>query len=179
MPAYSKETTEYHKKRIQQILTIDPTATVAAIENALIESDEPLKLHRLYIGRLIGKIKGEMLHRFDFTKVEERLSQIQNRNEIVIREMMRILTNPITPSAERIAAGRTIVETESRYFEMQQNAGIFERKLGTIDVIHEHRLAPELAVPIIRALRNYGIIHTPTTVIEHKPSALPQPNTPA
>ncbi len=164
MASYSEQTIEYHKKRVQQIITIDPTATATAIQHALIESDEPLKLERHYIGRLINKVRGEMLHRFDTAKAEERLSQIQNRNELVIREMMRILTNPITPSAERISAGRTIVETESRFFEMQQNAGLFERKLGTIDIQH-HTLLPERKILILRAFRNYGFIPT-----DHRPA---------
>ncbi len=64
----------------------------------------------------------------------------------------------------RVVAAKAIIEADHRFLEAQMDAGIFERKLGTVDVEHkhEHTIAPELLLPIMATLQHYGMVRKET-----------------
>lgn len=168
MGAYSDDRQQYHIGRIRQILVLKADASAETIKEAL-ERDpsSPLSLDRVYIRKLLRKILSERVHRFRHVDIQRRLAEMQDRTEVVIAEMWKIILDPKFDERARVNAGKLIVDAERNFLTAQIDAGIYEKKLGTIDVKHEHTLslAPELKLPILAAFRNYGIIpqqHTAT-----------------
>ncbi len=160
MPAYSKEREQYYIERIKGVLDLKLNASTMTIHEALAkDTNAPLSLARVYIEKLRRKIDGERAHRFDDAKVGKRLAEIQDRTESVIAQMWRVLLDPNAPEVARVSGGRAIIEAEHRLFDAQLNAGIFERKLGSVEIQHIHELAPEHKLLILHALANYGIIN--------------------
>ena len=158
---YSEEIKKHHIERIREVISLKQRVSNIAIQKILAnDSRDPINLELHYVGKLILKIRQERKSRYNQAVVDQRLAEIQDRTETVIEQMWRILLDTSNLPTARVAAGKTIIDAEHKFLEAQMNAGIFERKLGTLDVKHEHEhtLAPELALPILNALRNYGII---------------------
>lgn len=176
MASFKDETVQYHKERVREVLVLKPNASMRAIREAL-EGDprSPLTLDRHYIGKLVRKIHAERAQRYNTAIVESRLAEIQDRTQGVVEQMWRILLDGTADGKGRVMAGKVIIDAEHKLLEAQMNAGIFERKLGTVEVSHEHKLNPDLAAPILRALRNYGIVNPTTAVVPYKPAELAQP----
>ncbi len=161
MPSYGKELTEYHKERIKELLVLKPKVSLLSIREALQNDHKnPLLLDKDYIAIIIRKIRGERKHRYDREEVNERLAEIQDHSQSVIEQMWGVLLNPTADDRARVGAAKVIIDSEHKFLEAQMDMGVFERKLGTVDVEHTHTLAPEVMLPILRALSNYGIIRT-------------------
>ncbi len=151
-----------------------PAASIRSLRSALeIDKKNPLRLDRVYLGRLVRKIHGERARNLDTTTVEQTIGVIENSTQQVVAKMWEILLDSTADEKARVAAGKVIVDAQHKLLEAQMDAGIYERKLGKVDVSHEHHLAPELAEPIMRALRNYGIIHA--NIIEQPAAELAAP----
>lgn len=171
MPAYKDETIEYHKERIRDLIVLKPDVSAHSIREAL-QSDpkNPLILDRKYIGKLLRKIDEERKHRFDKVKVEKNLAIIEDETQNIISQFWGILLDNQADAKARVMAGKGILDAIHKLLEAKMAAGIFERKLGTVQVEHQHTLSPEIALPILRALQNYGIVRTTATIIESKPA---------
>lgn len=176
MPSLKKETVEYHVERVREVLALNPRAGKRVIREILAKDrDDPITLDADYILILKKKIEGERTHRFDFPKVEKRLAEMQDRTESVIAQMWRILLNQTMDERARVAAAKIIIEAELKFFDAQMAAGIFERKLGSLEVRHTHELAPEHKALVLNVFANYGIIRNqePAKLPEPRPSATP------
>jgi len=162
MPNYKNEIIEYHKERVREVLALNPHAGLRSIRQFL-ENDPqtPLVLDVHYIGKLKQKIIQERKRRFDQTIVEERLSEIQDRTESVAAQMWQILLDAGAPEVARVAAAKVIIDSEHKLLEAQMNAGVFERKFGSVDIRHTYELAPEMKAMVLKTLANYGIIKNP------------------
>lgn len=162
MPNYKDETQQYHIERIREVIAIKPRASLRTIREVL-EGDpnEPLRLHIDYILKLLEKIRGERKYRFNQALVDKHLAEIQDQNESVITQMWRILLDNSRDERTRVAAAKVIVDANFKLFEAQLDAGIFERKLGTVDMKDAYKINPEQQASILRALHNYGIIKDP------------------
>lgn len=164
MPTYKDETQKYHIERVREVLVLNPRATERAIQTVLEQdASDPLKLNREYIRKLKKKIKGERQHRFDKKHINERLAELQDRTEGIIAQMWKILLDTEKSTLARVAAARTIIDAEQKLLEAQMDAGIFDRKLGTVDIEHTHTLAlsPEHKALALAFLRNHGAITKP------------------
>jgi len=165
MPAYSDERTQFYKEKVRQALVFNPRASHREIREMLEKNPKnPITLAPDYIGKLVHKIRTERDRRQDFEHVGRRLSEIQDKTTLVTEQMWRILLSPTTEDKDKVAAGKVIIEGEHRLLEAQMDAGVFKRKLGTVDVEHQHehtvtlKLPDEIKLPILRAFANYGII---------------------
>lgn len=159
MPALSKETREYHIERVREVIAINPRASARSIR-AILESNsqDPLVLDRDYIGALLKKIRAERRVRFDRKIVEERLSEIQDQTEQVVQQLWLILLDTKQSAKNRIAAANGIVSADHKFWQAQLDAGIFERKLGTIDLEIQRRNKPipaEVKEIMINAIRQW------------------------
>lgn len=165
MPSYRQETIKYHIERVREVLALKPRAGCRVIKEVLsTDKGDPLNLDEWYIISLKRKIAGERVHRFDNAKVEKALSEIQDRVEGVIAQMWGILLDQNKDDRARVAAGKVIIDAEHKFLEAQLATGIYERKLGSVD-IHHHQLTPDQQIAIIRVFTNYGIIK-PANIIE-------------
>lgn len=159
MPVYSEETQKYHIERVREVLALMPRAGVIAIEKVLQNDVEnPLIINRNYILKLKKKIAAERKHRFDQTIVDERLAEMQDRKDSIQMQMWRIVLNQAADERVRVAAAKVIWDSEKDFFGSQMDAGIFERKLGTVKYEHEVKIAEEQRILIVNAFKNYGIV---------------------
>lgn len=168
MPALKHDTIEYHKTQVRRAMALNPSAPILELQKMLANRSDPLKLDYAYLNKLVGKIRAERVKRFDHTQVTTKLAEIEDETAAVKEAMWRVLLSPLTKPGEKVAAGRAIVTANQTLLDMQMNAGVFDRKLGTVEVQHTHTIAPELMAPILRAMANYGIVHmeyaTPNTL---------------
>jgi hypothetical protein len=173
MSQFSDNAKQYHKERVREVLVLYPRATVKQIIAVLAEAKEPLILSDKYIGKVITKIHGERLTRFDRSVLKTAIAEMEDRKEAVVSQMWKILYNPKHSAKDRVMAGKVIVDAEKNLLEAKMDAGIFDRKIGTLDVHHEHtvNLPDEIRLPILRAFRNYGIIRPSYTVLPAEPTA--------
>lgn len=178
MGAYSDAKQEYHKSRIRDIMILKPSTSVEGIQRALEQSSmDSLVLHRDYIRKLTKKIKKERIVKIDRSEIKERIASMRETFELVSEQMWRILLDGSADGKGRVAAGKVIVDSQKILLEAEMNAGIYDRKLGTLalentgSVEHIHRLDPEMKAPIMRALENYGIIKRVTyTIVDPEPA---------
>lgn len=135
MANYAHDTIEYHKERIREVLALNARASLRAIQNIL-EGHEttPLKLSLVYIAKLKKKIEAERAHRFDHALVETHLAKVQERNETIISTMWSILLDPKQKGRDRVSAAQTIIKADFELYQALLDGGVFERKLGTIDL---------------------------------------------
>ena len=177
MPAYSKEREQYHISRIRSILILRPDATFDEIAEALSASTEaPLALERHYISKLKKKIYAERLRRNDNLNRNARIAYIQDKKKVVEQRLWQEATNMKNPGVVRVMALEKIMKNELELLAAEMDAGCYERKIGTLDVNakveHQHTLAPELLDPIMRALRNYGLVK-PKEIANENATATP------
>ncbi|GEM_PF-5712978 len=171
MALYGKQTGEYHKSRIRAVLVVRPDASLRDIQSTLEESTEaPLTLTLHYIGKLKNKILKERINRFN-ANLRERLSTMQDKKMAIDIRLWSEATNQRSPAIARIAALRDLFRNELELMESEMNAGLYERKLGTVDMKHAYKISPEHQALILRAFENYGIIKD----TDAEPVQLPDP----
>ncbi|GIW70337.1 MAG: hypothetical protein KatS3mg101_1084 [Patescibacteria group bacterium] len=159
MPAYKKETEQYHIERVREVLALKPRAGAIAISRFLREDPHnPINLDPHYILKLKKKIEGERVHRFDHAKVEAHIAEMQDEIDQLCVEMWTIVLNRAMDERARVAAAKIIIDAKIKLFEAKLDAGIFERKLGTFDIKNTYEIKNEHKVLILNALANYGII---------------------
>lgn len=177
MTKYTDANRQLHLKAIRQVLAMKPRASTYVIADSLYRIG--LKLDRNYIAKLRDKIVEDRVTRFNEAKVEKRISEMQEKAELIQEYMFPILTDPKTPVKEKIRAAREIMKSEVDLFNSQMDAGMFERKLGELGIKHDVQLDPEDRKSIVDAFINMGlikekkvtdinIIDTTTQAIENK-----------
>ena len=157
MANYAQDMKQYHQERIREVLALNPRASVRAIYK-LLEShpQSPLKLSHPYILKLRHKIEGEREHRFDHAAVEKHLATIQDRLETVVSQMWLLLLDEKTDGKVRVAAANTIIKADMDLWQAFLDGGVFERKLGTIDINARLRNRPipeEVKSIMLKALK--------------------------
>ena len=141
------------------MLIFQPTASLREIQKVLENSkEEPLHLDLNYVGKLRDRIFAERTRRNDHRNLKVRLAEIQDEHKAIKTRLWREATDPRSPAVARIMALDKLAKSELELLSAEMDAGLYERKIGTIDVKHEHALAPDMLAPIILALQNYGIV---------------------
>lgn len=173
MSKYSVEQQNYHRSRVRDLMIINPNITYTDIQKRLILSPvDSLRLNIEYITKLVKKNKKERLVKVDRADIKERIGEMRETYEAVAAQMWSILMDTSLNFEKggigaRVTAGKVIVEAQRSLLEAEMNAGVFDRKLGSVElaaigtVQHLHRLDPGVKAPIMQALQNYGIIKQP------------------
>ncbi len=133
---------ERHKDRVRQVLALNPRVSVSQIQDALAQSSHPLELPLTYIAKLVKKIEGERVHRFDWVIAAKRLSEMQDLYAEISNALWQVLLDngdsatgrKGTTPGEKVYAASQIAKLEADLLKAQMDMGIFERKLGTLDV---------------------------------------------
>lgn len=166
MPSYSDKIQEEHKELVKNALALKPRAGVHVIADMLKKAGRSLDAK--YVNKIKRKIIQERQLRFNEKKVNERISEIEEKANIVQEKLWEILLGKYTNDSNKVAAARAIVETEKKLFESQMDAGIFERKIGEVAIRHSIDPNDPAMIAVMNAFRNYGIIKKTATVIEPK-----------
>jgi hypothetical protein len=160
MPALSKKTKHYYRERIRSILVQQPQTSIEGIKQRL-EADG-LKLDRHYVGKLVKEIYTERTKRADTWILNHALASFQDAMSEIARVGWEIANDKFVPGRDRAAALREIREAYNLMFEKLFDAGVFERKLGTLDATIRNTPLPEERKQAIRAVfTNWGLLEAP------------------
>lgn len=158
---------------IRDVVARNPLISVLQLQSVLKErgfkTAEGNALHWHYLAKLVRKLNREKALAVDLQKVNERIAETKERYRIMVEMLWRIidykmeyieLYNLFPPkNDERIKAANTLVKLDLAILKAEMDAGIFDRKLGSVDV-NVYRAAPldpEKASQIADAFKRWGI----------------------
>ncbi len=160
MPALSTKTKHYYRERIRSILVQNPQTSIEGITQRL--EQQGLKLDRHYVGKLVGEIHVERAKRADTWTLNLALASFQDAMSEIARVGWEIANDQMAPGRDRAAALREVRESYNAMFEKLFDAGVFERKLGTLDATIRNTPLPEDRKQAIRLVfENWGLLEAP------------------
>jgi hypothetical protein len=137
-----------------------PHISAEGIRKRLEQDGLPLDRH--YIGSLLKAIHTERAKRADTWTLNMALSSFQDAMAEIARVGWEIANDKSEAGRDRAAALREVREAYNAVFEKLFDAGVFERKLGTIDAtIRNTPLPDEKKQAIIAVFENWGLIEPP------------------
>lgn len=159
------------KRAIRDVIALDPLISVDNLRQALAKknfrtaSGEPLTWH--YIAKLVRKVNRETATEVSRQVTDERVAKIKERYRLAMDQLLKIAFYskemqeqgmPPPTYKERISAIREILKWDIAIFQAEMDAGVFERKLGTLEIERRSApLPPELKAAIIGAMRQWGL----------------------
>jgi arginine repressor len=160
MPRISHDQKQYYKARIRDLLAQDHQRTQRAIQERL--KEDGLDLDRTYLAPLLKAIYAERTKRADTMMLNHALAAFEDTMTEVVRDAWSIANERSARKQDRVMALREIREAHKDVFEKLFDAGVFERKLGTLDAtIRNTPLAPERKQAIRSVFENRGLLEAP------------------
>ena len=157
MPRISHDQKQYYKSKIRGLLAQDHQMTQRAIQERL--KAEGLDIDRTYLGSLVKAIYIERTKRADTMMLNQALAAFEDTMTEVVRVAWSIANDPFARKQDRVAALREVREAHKDVFEKLFDAGVFERKLGTLDaVVRNTPLPPERKQVIRDVFGNWGLM---------------------
>lgn len=173
MPAIAKEVQQYHLALIRSLISEEHQITFEEIMQQLV-TRYGLSFHRSYVTRLSKKIFAERARRADRKTLNVALATFEDTTNVVVKKAWEIANNERSNAVARVNALRLIQDAHSRVYEMLFDAGVFERKLGTIELAVRNTPLPEDRKKAIEAaFVNWGLAAAPA----EQPKALAAPET--
>jgi hypothetical protein len=160
MPELSTQTKHYHRQRIRSLIVQQPQISPEGIRRHLM--DQGLTLDRKYIAKHLKAIMSERAKRADTWTLNMALSSFQDAMAEIARVGWTIANDEMAPGRDRAAALREVREAYNAAFEKLFDAGVFERKLGTIEAtIRNTPLSDEKKQAIEAVFTNWGLLTAP------------------
>jgi hypothetical protein len=160
MPAYSSDTKKYHRERVRSIMVQNPMLAGEHIRRKL--EQQGLVLDRNYINGIVNGIHRERARRAETWTLNNALTALQDAMGEVVRVGWTIANDQMAEGRDRAAALREIREAYNLMFEKLFDAGVFERKLGTLDMAIRNTPLPDEKKQAIRAtFENWGLLAAP------------------
>jgi hypothetical protein len=157
MPELSPQTKHYHRQRIRSLIVQQPQISPEGIRRHL--DQQGLTLDRKYIAKHLKAIMVERAKRADTWTLNIALASFQDAMSEIARVGWEIANDKSEPGRDRAAALREVREAYNTVFEKLFDAGVFERKLGTLDqVIRNTPLPPERKEAIRVGFANWGLL---------------------
>jgi hypothetical protein len=168
----SAEQEQKLKLAIRDVMGKNPLISVYALQKELKNKGfqtyegNPIEWH--YLAKVVRKLNREKALAVDTQKVNERLAETKERYRVITDKLWKIIDWKIEYVDEGIGmpqiqdvirAANTIVKLDLAILKAEMDAGIFDRKLGTVDV-NVYRAAPldpETADRITKAFKRWGI----------------------
>jgi arginine repressor len=175
MPRISQEQKQYYKSRIRSVLAQSPAITQVALQARL--KADGLDLDRWYLASLLKSIQAERVKRLDTLTLNYALSSFQDVMMEISAVAWEIANDEFARKQDRVMALREIREAHNLIFEKLFDAGVFERKLGTLDATIRNTPLPDERKQAIRSVfENWGLLPAPK---EDAGTPQPTPETPA
>jgi hypothetical protein len=160
MPELSPKTKQYHKQRVRSLMVQQPTITIEGMRRHLAAQD--LSLDRNYIASLVKQIQTERIKRADTWTLNMALASFQDVMLEIVERAWDIVNDPMAERSDVLAALREIRAAHDDVFTKLFDAGVFERKLGTIDATIRNTPLPEDRKEAIRSVfTNWGLLPAP------------------
>jgi arginine repressor len=172
MPRISQEQKQYYKSRIRSVIAQSPAITHRALQERL--KADGLELDREYVGTLLKSIQVERVKRLNTLTLNYALSAFQDVMLEISAVAWEIANDQFARKQDRVMALREVREAHKDMFEKLFDAGVFERKLGTLDAtIRNTPLAEDRKQAIRAVFENWGLLEAP------KEDAEPSTTTPS
>lgn len=153
----SKEQTNLYLANIRKLMVVQHDMSAPEMKKQL----EKLGLHFdvKYIRRLKEKVLGERKYRADRMTLNSALAAFQDVLSETAHIAWQIALSSQSSKRDRIAALKEIREAHRDVFDKLFDAGVFDRKLGTLDanVIRSRPLSPEVETEILEAFQRWGV----------------------
>ena len=156
----STDQRQYYKSRIRSVIAQHPQISQVALAERL--KAEGLQLDRKYLGSLLNDIYVERAKRANTWMLNQALSAFQDVMMEISAVAWEIANDQFARKQDRVMALREIREAHKDMFEKLFDAGVFERKLGTLDATIRNTPLPEERKQAIRAVfTNWGLLEAP------------------
>jgi hypothetical protein len=162
MPALSFKTKHYYREHVRSALVQNPMVSGEGIRRAL--ESQGLVLDRHYVNKLVKEIPAERARLADTWTLNFALTSFQDVMAEIVGKAWDIVNDPFAERSDRLAAIREIRAAHNDVFEKLFDAGVFQRKLGTLDAtIRNIPLPAEKKEQIAFVFRNWGLLLAPVT----------------
>src|SRR5882724_9438355 len=128
MPKITEHKEMALRRVIRDAMAIDPLITVSGLQR-VVESKTGRPIDELYVKKLLRKVTGEMVIVADRERYEKRISQLRERNRILIDELLRIAYNASTSPKDKVNALGTIARIENAQVKLEMDLGLFTRHI--------------------------------------------------
>lgn len=164
MPKVSEHRDMHLQRIVRDALAIDPLITLEGIKRVLDKKTGAKGMDINYVRKLTKKVTASMVIVSDREKVEERISQLREKNRIIVDELFRIAfpsptENPRPDFTDRRKALEAIANIEARQVKLEMDLGLFTRHLGQLDV--DHRLKPMDESRLVDVVQTFKVWSTP------------------
>lgn len=160
MPKVSVKAKHYYQERIRSVLVQHPQISGEGIKRKL--EQQGLTLNRHYISSLVNQIHFERAKRADSWILNGALAAFQDVMFEIVAHAWEIANDPMAERSDRLAAMREIRAAHNDIFTKLFDAGVFERKLGTLDTtIRNTPLPDEKKQAIAAVFTNWGLLPAP------------------
>src|ERR1017187_5846823 len=173
MPALSTKTKHYYRERVRSLLVQNPMISGEGIRRHL--EAQGLILDRHYVNKLVNEIHAERSKRADTWILNHALASLQDSMADIVRAAWEIVNDPMARNMDKTFAMKEIREAHNLIFEKLFDAGVFERKLGTLDATIRNTPLPEERKQAIRSVfENWGLWPAPKEDVQPaEPTANP------
>jgi len=160
-------------KAVREEIVMDPMISVSRLRKNLkergITTYNGNSIDPVYLARIVRKIARRAMQEADNTKIEHRLSKTRERFSVMIDRLMKIafwrpeyIKDGIWPPQTKdiVRALDTVQKMDLALLQAEMDAGIFERRLGTLDIeVARKQSIPENAREVAwRTFQNWGIV---------------------
>jgi len=160
MPRHTQEHKQFYKSKIRSLIAVDHGISRREIQERL--DAQQLHLDRDYIGKLYDEIFVERTKRMDRRLLNETLSSFEDTMTEVVRVAWEIANAPYINPQARVMALREIREAHNDVFEKLFDAGVFDRKRGSLELtIRNTPLSEEKKKSIREVFENWGLLPPP------------------
>lgn len=160
MPSIAKDQKEFYKTKIRSLIAIDHGVSRRELQERL--DKQGLHLDRDYIGKLYDEIMVERTKRMDRKMLNVALSSFEDTMTEIVRLAWEIANTQYIDPKARVMALKEIREAHNDVFQKLFDAGVFEKKLGTLDLtIRNAPLSDEKKKSIREVFGNWGLLPAP------------------
>lgn len=160
MPKISADSKRYFRERVRSVMVQQPMLSGEGIKRRL--EQQGLVLDRKYINALVSQIHADRARRADTWMLNLALASFQDAMTEIARVGWEIANDQMAEGRDRAAALREIREAHNAMFEKLFDAGVFERKLGTLDATIRNTPLPDERKQALRAaFTNWSLLPAP------------------
>ncbi len=154
----SKEQTNFYLANIRKLMVVQHDMSAPEMQKQLEKLG--LRFDVKYIRRLKEKVLRERQYRADRMTLNSALASFQDVLSETSHIAWQIALSSQSSKRDRIAALKEIRESHRDVFDKLFDAGVFDRKLGTLDtnILRSRPLAPEVETEILEAFKRWGVL---------------------
>jgi hypothetical protein len=160
MPRITHEQKALYKSKIRSVIARNHQ--ISAVELSEVLKTGGLDLERHYLGKLMKEVNAERVRRADRQTLNFALASFEDTMTEIVKVAWNIANSSWMNPQARVQALREIREAHNDVFEKLFDAGVFNRKLGEIDLTIRNAPLPEEKKKLIRdTFEQWGLLKAP------------------